>query len=223
MLNLAGPIISWKHVDTVLIDMDGVLLDLSFDNFFWRKIIPAKYAKLHGLSETVAQEKLMLRYKELQGKLAWYCIDHWSDDLKLNIRQLKIEYRERIQFLPGATDFLVYVRKIQKRIALVTNAHPDTLAIKSKQTKVSGFVDDVFSSHNFNAPKESKEFWHRFNSVYAFDPNRSVFIDDSVSVLRAARDFGISQTIGITCPDSTLPAQKIEGFCSADGVCNLII
>ena len=45
-----------------------------------------------------------------------------------------------------------------------------------------------------------------------FDPNRSVFIDDSVSVLRAARDFGISQTIGITCPDSTLPAQKIEGF-----------
>ncbi len=32
--------IAWQEVDTVLLDMDGTLLDLAFDNYFWQTLVP---------------------------------------------------------------------------------------------------------------------------------------------------------------------------------------
>ncbi|NLD01354.1 MAG: haloacid dehalogenase, partial [Gammaproteobacteria bacterium] len=40
----------WAHIDTVLLDMDGTLLDLHFDNFFWLKYLPQCYAEKNNLS-----------------------------------------------------------------------------------------------------------------------------------------------------------------------------
>ena len=36
--------IDWQHIDTVLLDMDGTLLDLHFDNYFWLEHLPRVYA-----------------------------------------------------------------------------------------------------------------------------------------------------------------------------------
>ena len=210
--------ISWERIDTVLVDMDGTLLDLAFDNFFWLELIPSHYAKRHGLSEDRAREELLARYKALEGRLAWYCIDHWSQDLDIDIRALKREHRHRIRFFPRATDFLAFVRRKRKRLLLVTNAHPDTLAIKIEQTGLDKHVDDMFSSHEFDAPKETLEFWDRFHAREGFDPPRTLLIEDSVAVLKAASDFGLGSTLAIRCPDSRRPPRTIEQFPAVDGV-----
>jgi hypothetical protein len=47
-------------------------------------------------------------------------------------------------------------------------------------------------------------------------------IDDSVSVLKAARDFGIGSTVGISRPDSRFSSREIEGFLAVEGVKELI-
>ena len=36
--------INWNEIDTVLLDMDGTLLDLYFDNYFWQEYLPEKWA-----------------------------------------------------------------------------------------------------------------------------------------------------------------------------------
>ena len=71
--------VPWNDVDTVMVDMDGTLLDLAFDNFFWRELVPSHYARQRNLPEDAARRELTGRYQELEGQLAWYCIDHWSD------------------------------------------------------------------------------------------------------------------------------------------------
>ncbi len=35
--------IDWDNIDTVLLDMDGTLLDLGFDNWFWQPHVPEQY------------------------------------------------------------------------------------------------------------------------------------------------------------------------------------
>ncbi len=51
--------VDWSQVDTVLLDMDGTLLDLHFDNRFWNEHLPRCYAQARGLDEAAARAELM--------------------------------------------------------------------------------------------------------------------------------------------------------------------
>ncbi len=211
-------IIPWDDVDTVMVDMDGTLLDLAFDNFFWRELVPSRYARHRNVPEDEARRELAGRYKALEGTLEWYCIDYWSETLGLDIRALKWEHRERIQYLPKATEFLAAVRRRGKRLLLVTNAHPETLAVKVAQTGLDREVDSLISSHDYLSPKQNQAFWQRFLADEDFDPERTVLIEDSLSVLRAASTFGLKFTVAIRCPDSGRPPRQISSFPAVDGV-----
>ena len=50
--------IDWDSIDTVLLDMDGTLLDLHFDNYFWTEHLPDIYSRKHQLDETITIEAL---------------------------------------------------------------------------------------------------------------------------------------------------------------------
>src|SRR5690554_1911816 len=75
----------WQQIDTVLLDMDGTLLDLHFDNYFWLTYVPQCYAKLRGISEAEALADLNKSFVGLVGTLDWYCLDFWADLTGLNI------------------------------------------------------------------------------------------------------------------------------------------
>ncbi|MDF2528806.1 MAG: nucleotidase [Enterobacter mori] len=77
--------IAWQEVDTVLLDMDGTLLDLAFDNFFWQQLVPETYGKQQGISPAEAQEFIRSQYSAVQHTLNWYCLDYWSERLGLDI------------------------------------------------------------------------------------------------------------------------------------------
>ena len=181
----------WERIDTLLLDLDGTLLDLAFDNYFWRDCIPLAYAVAQGMSVEQARAALLPRFRQREGQLEWYCIDHWSRELGLDVAQMHRDERAHVGWLPGAEDFLRRLQKMDKRRVLITNAHPETLAIKDGQTGVSQYFDAVFSSHAFRAPKEDAKFWRGLREVEPYDPERTMFVDDSLPVLRAARQAGV--------------------------------
>lgn len=218
----AHPAVFWDRLDTVLVDMDGTLLDLAFDNFFWTEFVPSHYAQVRGLSEENAREAILAGYKAIEGKLEWYCIDHWSEVLDLDIRALKRTQRHRVRYLPKATEFLAWIREQGKRVILATNAHPYTLELKVAQSNIDAHVHGMFSSHSYNAPKETRRFWERFQAEAGFDPERTMLIEDSLPVLEAAEKFGLAATLAIRSPDSRLPARQVDGFPSVDGVHELL-
>jgi len=215
------PIVDWDVIDTVLVDMDGTLLDLNFDTFFWREVVPQRYASLHNLTVPVAQAALAPRFEAKVGTLEWYCLDHWASDLGLDLKTLKHEHREHIRFLPGAQEFLASVRARGKRLVIVTNAHRDTFAVKAERTGIYRLVDSVVCSHDFAAPKESAAFWRALEAREPFDTSRTLLIEDSLTVLAAARAYGLTHVIAIRRPDSQLPPRAIEEFAAIDGVFEL--
>ncbi|MEN9705590.1 MAG: hypothetical protein RLZZ393_1469 [Pseudomonadota bacterium] len=195
------------HVDTLLLDLDGTLLDLAFDNRFWGRVVPEAYAALHGLSVQQAIDEIMPRLKSVEGTLPWYCLDHWSRALDMDLSQLKTESAGHVAWLPGAKDFLLRQRAAGRRLVLATNSHPETLRIKMTQVPVTDYLDAAYSSHPFGAPKEDPRFWEGFRKTVHFDDRRTAFIDDNLNVLRAARAAGVAHPIAVTRPDTSLPEK----------------
>jgi 5'-nucleotidase len=218
----ASSAVDWTCVDTVLLDMDGTLLDLRFDNWFWLSFVPSRYAAANGISEAEAQIELAPRFKSVAHTLQWYCVEYWTRELKLDIPALNRETLPRVGFLPGAEAFLKKLRTRGKRVVLVTNSHPTTLAIKNEQVALTRYFDACYSSQPFEAPKEDAAFWPRLAAREPFSPQRTLFIDDSMKVLVCARDYGIAHLRAVRRPDSGAPPQTTGDFAAIDGVAELL-
>ncbi|WAK02178.1 GMP/IMP nucleotidase [Methylobacter sp. YRD-M1] len=204
--------IDWNKIDTVLLDMDGTLLDLNFDNHFWQEFVPLKFAEKRGIAIAEAKQLLEPRFKSMEGKLEWYCLDYWSEALELNIAGLKAEIAELIAVLPHVVEFLEKVHQSPRKVLLVTNAHQGSLGLKMEKTCLYRFFDDIISSHTLGFPKEHAEFWHQLQRQQPFEKHNTLLIDDSLAVLSAARQFGIEHLISVSRPDTQLPKKEITGF-----------
>jgi len=204
--------IDWTRIDTVLLDMDGTLLDLHYDNHFWLQHVPRRYAEKHGLSLAAAKDVLYPRYRRAEGTLDWYCVDYWTRELGLDIPQLKAEVDHLIAVHPHVTDFLDALRALGKRIVLVTNAHGKTIALKFRRTQLGERIDALVCSHDLGLPKEQPAFWDKMQQVQPFDKNSALLIDDSLPVLRAARAHGVRHLLAVTNPDSQAPAKDVGEF-----------
>lgn len=208
--------LDWSHIDTVLLDMDGTLLDLYFDNNFWLEYLPRHYASYHGVSVRQAHDYLHERFRTHRGTLNWYCLDFWSGELGFDVAQLKHDTRHLIRPRPYAIDFLDHVKASGRRAILVTNAHRGSLTIKLEETRLDLHLDAIHSSHDFGLPKEDPLFWDVLARETPFDEKRTLLIDDSLAVLRSARRAGIQHTLAVLRPDSQLPDMDTEEFVALD-------
>ena len=202
----------WQQIDTVFLDMDGTLLDLHFDNYFWLEHVLQRYAEKMGISLQDAKDNLQGRYKDVIGTINWYSIDYWTQELNLDIALLKEEIEHLIQVHPYVIAFLDRVRSLGKRIVLVTNAHQKSLDLKMRRTQLGRHLDKTICSHDFGIPKEEQSFWHKLQEVEPFARDRTLFVDDSLSVLRSAATYGISWLVAINLPDSTEGSRDVTDF-----------
>ena len=194
--------IDWSAIDTVLLDMDGTLLDLHFDNHFWQHHLPRRFAEHHGLDPETSIRELHARFEREQHRLQWYCTDYWSAQLGLDVTSLKREVAHLIAERPRAVALLEQLGARGRHRILVTNAHRDSLNLKLSRTLIGAGLDRMISSHDYGMPKEDPAFWYRLAADVSFDPLRTLFIDDSEPVLDAARAYGIAHLLCISQPDS---------------------
>lgn len=204
--------IDWSAIDTVLLDMDGTLLDLNYDNHFWQEHVPLRYAEKNQLELAAARVYLSAKFKAAEGTLNWYCVDYWSDQLGLDIPQLKQEIEHLIAVHPQVVEFLVALRRVGKTAALVTNAHGKSLQLKMRRTKLGAHFDHIISSHELGLPKEDVRFWGKLQHRIPFEAGRSLLVDDSLPVLRSARQYGIAHLLAVHRPDTRRPDKDVGEF-----------
>ena len=132
------------------------------------------------------------------------------------MRDLKREVAHLIALRPDADTFLAAIRSAGKRVALITNAHRDSLSLKLERIELAPYFDRLISSHDYGFPKEDQQFWFALQQDFGFAPARTLFIDDSLPILRSARQFGITQLLAVRQPDSQKPTKDTEEFSAAD-------
>lgn len=206
------PSLPWRDIDTVLLDMDGTLLDLHFDNHFWLEHLPKRYAQVHGISLAMAQLELVPLFEKNAGTLNWYCTDFWSAELNLPVKDLKVEIAHLIALRPDAETFLAAIREAGKRVIMITNAHRDSLSLKMERLQLAPYFERLISSHDYGYPKEHPQFWDALQADIEFDPARSLFIDDTLPILRSAGRYGIGYLLAVSEPDSRKGPKDTEEF-----------
>jgi putative hydrolase of the HAD superfamily len=209
-------IIDWSQIDTVLLDMDGTLLDLNFDNHFWKAFVPQRYAEKNQLSLAQAKRELEPRFAQMEGKLEWYCLDYWSEQLDLDIIGLKQEIAGLINVLPHVTEFLQATHQSGRSLLLVTNAHRDSLNLKMDKTRLHVFFDRIICSHDYGLAKEQAGFWAALQKDHLFEKDKTLLVDDSLSVLESAKLFGLGHLVAVSKPDTQQDKRTIRRFPSIE-------
>jgi len=204
-----------------MLDMDGTVLDLAFDNFMWLQHVPEQYAEARGIAPDKARRHLYAKFEEMLGRLEWYCLDHWSEFLGLDVAQLHRDQNHRIGYLPGAREFLQRVADHEVRLLLVTNSHLEVLEIKHEVTGIKTHFDGIHSSHEFGHPKESQAFWHALREAEGFDPATTLFVDDTRAVLDSAAEFGVRGLREVIHPDTSKDPREPSGYTPVKGVSEL--
>lgn len=204
--------IDWTSVDDVLLDMDGTLLDLRYDNDFWLEYLPQQYAGRLGTTSDEAAAIIQRMVHSTTHTIQFYCLDHWSERLGLDVAALNEELAHLITMRPGVPSFLEALQEAGKRRILVTNSHPRGLAFKLARTGLDRYLDRIISAHETGLPKENPGFWAKLRQRIPFAPQRCLMIDDNPDVLAAARGYGIGMTLAISTPDSRRPKVPQQGF-----------
>lgn len=204
--------LDWANIKTVLLDMDGTILDLHFDNHFWLEHLPKRYSEEKAISFAQAKQELTGHYQKVEGTIAWYCLDYWAEQTQLPITELKREVQHLIQLRTDAHDFLVALKESGRDIVLVTNAHPQSLSLKIERTQLDRYFDTLYSTHEFGATKESQLLWQKLQQKHGFKAENTLFVDDSLPILRSAQRYGIEHLLAIANPDSKQQPRQITEF-----------
>ena len=94
--------LDWHTIDTVLLDMDGTLLDLYYDNHFWREHVPMRFAEKQKIS--LDQAKQLISGHRIEPEVgAFYN----------GVVKRIIEIGAFVEIMPG-TDGLLHISEISK-------------------------------------------------------------------------------------------------------------
>jgi putative hydrolase of the HAD superfamily len=214
--------LDWSQIDDVLLDMDGTLLDRHFDNFFFEEELPRRYAALHGLSFEEARDRLMTMYRSVEGELAWTDLHYWTKRVGIDVVAMHKELDHMIDFLPGAEEFLRYLRQLGKRVTIVTNAHAAGVSVKAAKTGLDRHVGRILDAFEVGYLKMRPEYWPNCQRLLGFDPARSLYMDDDEGCLTAAKRFGVAHLIHSAKSSSQLPAALLAEFVSVTSFAPLL-
>lgn len=206
--------LAWADIDFVLLDMDGTLIDLYFDNYLWNVVLPQRFGEREGVD---AERALELLYRDMLGSKAsldFYDLDYWIRQTRLDIDAIHEELKPLVRYRPGAVDFIAAVRASGRPAILATNAHPRSVAVKHRAIGLLDKLDASYSAHELGAPKEDPRFWARFSERLterfdgAYQPQRTLLVDDNAVVLAAAQRADIGHLLCVAQPDSNAEPRK---------------
>ena len=202
-----------KDIEHILIDMDGVLLDTKYDNYFWQEHIPFIYSKKNNMSlkQAIKITHSLFHYKK--NTKDWYDLDYWTNILDIDITKEK-KKKEIMDKIKLKKDVVSTLEKLKnKKLYLVTNAHKKTLDIKLSKFTLNEYFDEIICSHEFKYVKEDIQFWYILRQYLNINYQKSILVEDTMENINSAYHAGL-KSIYVSNTNCKYPGHiyKIKDF-----------
>ena len=86
----------------ILSDLDGVILDLSYDIKFWELWLPEHVADQTNQNIEETQAKIQAEIDIQRGTLNFYDLNYWDDLLNVDCMQIIKAKEEKCSYLEGS-------------------------------------------------------------------------------------------------------------------------
>tara|TARA_B100000965_G_C19558296_1_gene743272 strand:+ start:293 stop:964 length:672 start_codon:yes stop_codon:yes gene_type:complete len=198
-----------KDIECLLIDMDGVILDNTYDNNFWQNQIPGVLSKKKNISFDDAKRLAIQIFNFKKNTKDWYDLDYWSNMLGIDIEAEKRseESLSKIKLYDNVTSTLAELKK-QTRLILITNAHRKTLNIKLEKFDIKPYFHEMICAHELYYVKEDLQLWYMLRSKYKLDYEKTILVEDTINNIRVALSAGVSSAIYVG-EEEFKPNEKI--------------
>ena len=198
-----------KDIECLLIDMDGVVLDNTYDNNFWQNQIPSVLSKKKNIPFDDAKRLAIQIFNFKKNTKDWYDLDYWSNMLGIDIEAEKRsdESLSRIRLYDNVVDTLSELKK-HTRLILITNAHRKTLNIKLEKFNIEPYFHEMICAHELYYVKEDLQLWYMLRSKYKLNFDRTMLVEDTINNINVALSAGISSAIYVGV-ENFKPSDKI--------------
>ena len=196
----------------ILLDLDGVILNQSYDKKFWQSWLPEHVASQtnKGIEET--QVEIQLKIDSQKGTLNWYDLNYWDDLLDVDCLEIIKKHEEKCSFLDGSLAALQRLSTLKNPRYLLTNGDPRLQEYKAETLNFLEFFDSIFYSMKAGYPKEQKEFWTLARHNLNLNFEDSIFIDDDFKVVTAAIKAGVKGVVWIAPDKKRILKNGIETY-----------
>ncbi len=198
-----------KDIECLLVDMDGVILDNTYDNNFWQNQIPNVLSKKRNISFNDAKRLAIQIFNFKKNTKDWYDLDYWSNMLDIDIEAEKRsdESLSKIKLYDHVTETLTKLKKSIKLI-LITNAHRKTLNIKLGKYDISPYFDEMICAHELHYVKEDIQLWYMLKSKFKLNFEKTILVEDTINNINVALSAGVSSAVYVGDEDFK-PSEKI--------------
>ncbi len=185
-----------KDIECLLIDMDGVILDNTYDNNFWQNQIPNVLSKKKNISFDDAKRLAIQIFNFKKNTKDWYDLDYWSNMLGIDIEAEKRSQESlgKIKLYDNVIDTLIELKK-NARLIMITNAHRKTLNIKLEKFNIKPCFHEMVCAHELNYVKEDLQLWYMLRTKYKLDFEKTVLVEDTINNIKVALSAGVSSAI----------------------------
>jgi putative hydrolase of the HAD superfamily len=179
-------------------DLDGTLVDRSFDDALWFSEIPKLYAKRHKLSFEEAKRQCTAAFKEVGDRsLDWYDLFYWFSRFKLGGKAQAQKASKAlcplIKPYPDAAPCLEGLKKRGFTLVLVSNASRHFLETKIGCTGLAKYFSKTFSvTSDFRKVKKSQDVYARVCGELGVLPTALVHVGDHIDF-----DYAVPRKLGI--------------------------
>jgi HAD superfamily hydrolase (TIGR01549 family) len=163
----------------VSFDMVGTLVDLYYESYVWKQVIPQLYAKKMGFTFQEAKDHALKEYDHVgKNDIRWYLPEYWFKHFKLSEDPTEVfrSYSDKVAFY---TEVPLVLKNLSKKYDLIIASGTTRNIIEIMIEKFRHYFKQIYSPvSDRKEVKKRPQFYEMICKILDIEPGAMAHVGD---------------------------------------------